>query len=308
LPVLFQNTDVDRLPAAVKALTFVETDGSLPGAVAAEAARIARDFSNQRLKRLAMVLSIIVAIGGVTLFVMKGRTEGEIIGRDGAPAVLIPGGKFIMGDDEDSPRREIFLDAFYMDKYEVTVARYASFFQATGNLRAPDEWETVDLQNGGEFPVVGIHWRDASSYCQWAGKRLPTEAEWEMAARGADERKYPWGNDAPTAEHARFGKPYENPVYKDGVAQVGKFSKGASPFGIYDLSGNVWEWVADWYAEGFPRAEVRNPKGPSAGAGKVMRGGGWYDPRERLTTAKRMFARPDHRADDVGFRCARDAK
>jgi formylglycine-generating enzyme required for sulfatase activity len=236
------------------------------------------------------------------------RDKAERVGTDGAPAVLIPAGAFIMGDDENSPRREIFLDAFYLDKYEVTVARYAKFLKATGNVRPPDEWETADVQSGAELPVVGIDWRDAESYCRWAGKRLPTEAEWEKAARGTDERKYPWGNDAPTAEHARFGKPYENPVYRDGVAQVGKHSKGMSPAGIYDLAGNVWEWVADWYAESFPRADVRNPKGPNAGSGKVMRGGGWYDPPERLTTTKRMYASPDQRDDSVGFRCASDLK
>jgi formylglycine-generating enzyme required for sulfatase activity len=128
------------------------------------------------------------------------------------------------------------------------------------------------------------------------------------AARGTDARIYPWGNDAPTPELARFAKSYKNPVYKDGVAPVGRHGKGASPYGVYDMAGNVSEWVADWFSDSFPRGAVRNPKGPDSGAGKVLRGGGWFDPPERITTTKRFHANPGYRAEDVGFRCANDTK
>jgi formylglycine-generating enzyme required for sulfatase activity len=222
--------------------------------------------------------------------------------------VLIPAARFSMGNDEDSPRRDIYLDAFYLDTYEVTVARYAQFLAATGNVRLPDEWPGDSTLQVNDCPVVGVDWQDANSYCRWAGKRLPTEAEWERAARGSDGRKYPWGNDVPSAGQARFGQPSQNEVYRDGVAQVGTHATDQSPFGVYDLAGNVSEWVADWYADSFPRAEVRNPPGPETGTAKVLRGGGWYDPSDRITTTKRWYARPEHRSDAIGFRCARDAK
>jgi formylglycine-generating enzyme required for sulfatase activity len=308
LPVVLREPAMDQIPASIKNVTFHRPAGNLAASVAAEVHRIAADFMRKRLKRLAAALLIVIAVAGGFFYLHEARNKGELIGKDGAPAVLIPAGSFVMGDDENSPRRDIYLDAFYMDKYEVTVSRYAKFLKSTGNVGAPEEWETVDLQNGAELPVVGVDWHDADSYCRWAGKRLPTESEWEKAARGSDERKYPWGNDVPTPEHAIFGKPYQNPVYKDGVAAVGRHSKGTSPFGIHDLSGNVSEWVADWFAEGFSRADVRNPKGAEKGTVKAIRGGGWYDPPERLIIAKRWYANPDQRSDDLGFRCASDVK
>ena len=213
-----------------------------------------------------------------------------------------------MGDDEQSPRREIFLEAFYVDKFEVTLARYAAFLKVTGNVRAPEDWPEGDIARIGNLPVVGVDWHDADAYCRWAGKRLPTDAEWERAARGGDERKYPWGNEEPTADRARFGIPYERPAYQDGVAAVGTHAKGASSFGVEDLAGNVSEWVNDWWAESFRLSERRYAKGPETGTDKVIRGGGWFDPAERITVTRRMYAKPDNRADDIGFRCAADAQ
>jgi formylglycine-generating enzyme required for sulfatase activity len=250
---------------------------------------------------------VVVVAGGI-FYGLRGRDRTVRIGKDGAPAVLIPAGAFVAGDDENSPRRELFVDAFYLDRYEVTVGRYARFLEATGNVRPPEEWETADLKNGADLPVVGVDWQDADGYCRWAGRRLPTDAEWERAARGADERKYPWGDDSPTSEHARFAQKYKNTVYQDGVARVGSHLKGASPFGVQDLAGNAWEWTADWFSESFPRADRRNPKGPANGSGKVLRGGGWYDQADRLVSSKRMQANPDQRDISIGFRCANDAK
>jgi len=307
LPVMLRQTEIATLPVVLRSITFYRPDGDLAAGVAAEVHRIAREQKRKRLKPLTVALTAAVLVAAVVyaLYFHKGN---EFAGKDGAPAVLIPAGSFVMGDDENSPRREIFVDAFYMDKFEVTVARYAKFLEATGNVKAPEEWENLDVRAGGDFPVVGVDWQDADSYCRWAGKRLPSEAEWEKAARGTDERKYPWGNDPPSAARARFAQPYQNPVYKNGVAAVGSHAQGASPFGVFDLSGNASEWVADWYSESFPRGDVRNPKGPATGTGKVIRGGGWYDPAERITATRRIYASPTHRADDIGFRCATDAK
>ena len=308
LPVALGKLAVGQLPAALKAVTFLETDGNLPAAVALAVHRIATDWRRRRLKRIAAAVTGIVVVCAALYYAINRQSKNQLVGKDGAPAVLIPAGAFIWGDNENSPRRELFVDSFYLDKHEVTVARYADFLKATGNVRPPEEWQTVDLKTHAALPVVGVDWQDASSYCQWAGRRLPTDAEWERAARGLDERKYPWGNEPPSAKHARFAMNYQNSVYQDGVAPVGTHPKGASPFGIDDLSGNVWEWVADWFTESFSRTDRRNPKGPASGTDKVLRGGGWYDPPGRLTGTKRMHAPPGHRDDSVGFRCASDVK
>ncbi|HWH80120.1 MAG TPA: SUMF1/EgtB/PvdO family nonheme iron enzyme, partial [Candidatus Binatus sp.] len=262
LPVALGILDVGQLPPVLKAMTFLESDGNLPAAVAAEVHRIARGIRRKRLKYIVAALALAVVSLGAVLYAKRGQSKTEIVGKDGAPAILIPGGTFVMGDDEESPRREIFVGSFYLDKYEITVARYAGYLQATGNVGKPAEWPGDHVERVSEMPVVGVDWQDARAYCQWAGRRLPTEAEWEKAARGNDQRKFPWGNDAPTDERARFLKRYQNSVYKDGVAPVGSHPKGVSPFGIHDLSGNVWEWVADWFSESFAANDVRNPKGP----------------------------------------------
>jgi Sulfatase-modifying factor enzyme 1 len=173
-------------------------------------------------------LSSVTAVAVGFFFLRQTWNKGDLFGRDDAPAVLIPAASSIMGDDEDSPRRNIYLNAFYMDMYEVTVSRYAKFLTATGTVRPPEAWPGENNAQFGDLPVVGVDWWDANSYCRWADRRLPTEAEWERAARGSNGRKYPWGNDAPSADQARFGRSYQDEVYKDGVAQVGTHTKDQS--------------------------------------------------------------------------------
>jgi formylglycine-generating enzyme required for sulfatase activity len=228
-------------------------------------------------------------------------------GIDGAPAVVIPAGKFPMGDDEESALRDVYLDGFYIDKFEVTVSRYARFLKTTGGLKPPDYWPEASLASAGEMPVVGIDWHDADAYCRWAGKRLPTETEWEKAARGADGRRFPWGNDEPTLARANFGKSSDSP-YEGALSPVGIHDAGNSPFGVADLAGNASEWVADWFSQSFVSGDTRNPKGPESGDGKVIKGGGWDDPPDRLTSTRRMYASPSTRSADVGFRCAIDLR
>jgi formylglycine-generating enzyme required for sulfatase activity len=193
-----------------------------------------------------------------------------------------------------------------IDTGSYTLARYATFLHVTGNVNLPEGWLHGDITALGALPVVGVDWFDADAYCRWAGKRLPTEAEWEKAARGSDGRTYPWGTEEPTRDHARFGAPYENAVYRDGVAPVGSYPKGVSPYGVYDLAGNVTEWVNDWYSDSFLFSERRNPKGSASGTAKVLRGGGWFDPATRSTATRRMHASPSTRTEDIGFRCAAD--
>ena len=305
LPVLLDRTDLKQVPNYLKSVTLLQTEGNLVAMVVDVVHRIDRARRRILLTRLAIagvVIAIVAAVVGV--YLSHRAPVIEATGKDGAPELRIAEGPFVMGDDENSPRREVYTDAFYIDKFEVTAGRYAKFLKATGSVRPPDEWDEVDLTRASEFPVVGVDWHDAQAYCQWAGKRLPTEAEWEKAARGTDGRLYPWGNDAPNAERANFANT-STETYGGGLARVGAHAAGSSPFGVQDMAGNASEWVADWHAESFARSDARNPQGPASGQAKVIRGGGRFDPADRIAATKRYFANPDQRLPDLGFRCAR---
>jgi formylglycine-generating enzyme required for sulfatase activity len=222
----------------------------------------------------------------------------EITGKDGAPMVLIPAGTFWMGSPDgegnknEHPRHQVYLDAFYMDKFEVTVARYAEFIRAK-NRAKPAFWDLVVSGKHGNLPVVGVEWWDAKTYCEWVGKRLPTEAEWEKAARGTEGRTYPWGNDQPTARHANFGKGYTTNAYDDRLAPVDSYEAGKSPNGLHHMAGNVWEWTADWYGkEYYGKSPARNPTGPSGGEYRVIRGGSWNDVPMNVRSAHRLRNTP----------------
>ncbi|MDE3019958.1 MAG: SUMF1/EgtB/PvdO family nonheme iron enzyme, partial [Nitrospirota bacterium] len=191
------------------------------------------------------------------------ETPHYTTGQDGAPMVLVPAGEFTMGSnevDDEQPIHQVHLDAFYMDTFEVTTSRYAAFLKAT-QLAPPRRWEEARLPRDADRPVIGVTWFMADNYCRWAGKRLPTEAEWEKAARGTDGRAYPWGNEEPTNDRGNFGKPRWTGY--DTLAPVGSFKSGNSPYGIADMAGNVWEWVADWYAaDYYASSPSKNPTGP----------------------------------------------
>ncbi len=165
----------------------------------------------------------------------------------------------------------------------------------------------MDSRKHGTLPVVGVDWHDAEAYCRWAGKRLPTEAEWEKAARGTDGRTYPWGNEQPTARLANFEKGYTLNPYDNALVPIDGSEASKSPYGLHHMAGNVWEWVADRHDENYyGKSPSRNPKGPSHGVYRVRRGGSWTNVPVLVRTASRIEASPTSRLDTYGFRCAQD--
>ena len=220
-------------------------------------------------------------------------------------------------DVDERPQRPVYLDPFEMDRYKVTYVQYRRFLLAT-RRRGPERWpqryeaflpDRDPDWHGAEFPaaealypVVGVSWQDASAYCASVGKRLPTEAEWEKAARGSDGRSYPWGHtwDAGKANAAPAGIGCTQPV--------GTYPHGASSYGLLDMTGNAWEWVADPYdRQYYAYAPGANPPGPGSGTGeRILRGRAWDSPPDHVQasyrSATRCFA-PNFRA---GFRCARN--
>jgi formylglycine-generating enzyme required for sulfatase activity len=231
---------------------------------------------------------------------------------DDVVSVLVPSGAFVMGsnndDDDEKPERRVMVDSFYMDKFEVTTARYAQFLKAT-HRNPPSNWGEATPTDR-DRPVVGVDFHDAVAFCEWAGKRLPTEAEWEKAARGSDGRRFPWGNSTPSRALANFG-----PATWKGyitLSEVGAFSEGQSIYGIFDLAGNVYEWVSDWYDERFYKnAPTKNPVGPKdppLGGYKVYRGGSWHQGPEKLRSSDRGYNYLGNRLSYVGFRCAKSAQ
>ena len=226
------------------------------------------------------------------------------------PMVEIPAGEFVMGFDgtqaleDERPAHRVWLDTYLMDRYEVTTAHYAAFLTA-GNHAPPWLWNLVDLAQHGDRPVIGVDWTDAEAYCRWKGKRLPTEAEWEKAARGIDGRLYPWGSHLPTEQLANYalGARFS---YSQVLMPVPSYDQGKSPYGMYQMAGNVWEWVSDWYsASYYERSPDRNPTGAESGQFKVVRGGSWSDLPKYLLTYGRFKLLPQTQNSYTGFRCAK---
>jgi formylglycine-generating enzyme required for sulfatase activity len=237
--------------------------------------------------------------------------------------VFIPAGEFIMGnddgDDDEKPERTVYLDAFCMDKYEVTNTQYQECVDAGAcnppeRTSSPSHLSYYDNPEFADYPVIWVSWDDAQAYCKWRGKRLPTEAEWEKAARGTDERLWPWGNSEPDESKLNlcdvncvydWKEPHIDDGYAD-TAPVGSFEAGISPYGVYNMGGNVREWTADWYLPDYYRnAPKRNPRGPSSGEGMVLRGGSWRSNISVTRSTYRLWYDPTVKDEYVGFRCAR---
>ena len=231
---------------------------------------------------------------------------------DNADLVCVPAGEFLMGStdsdkdaqDNEKPQHKVDLDAFWIDRTEVTNAQYEKCVQA-GQCTA-SSYASDSKYNGDTQPVVGVTWNDATTYCEWAGRRLPTEAQWEKAARGTDGRLYPWGNQMATCDYAVVAVTYDSETGcgKKTTWPVGSKPKGASPYGALDMAGNVWEWVEDQYdAEYYANSPSKNPTGPSSGPDRLLRGFGWYYDTGGVRAAYRGYAYPDTRLDYFWFRC-----
>ena len=213
--------------------------------------------------------------------------------------VEIPAGEFAMGTNEfgrdEGPEHVVFVVDFWIDRFEVTNVEYRLFVAITGH--DPSAFADSIGFNAARQPVVGVDWFDARDFCAWAGKRLCSEAEWEKAARGDDGRIYPWGNVTPDPTKLNFNGHLGKP------ATVGSFPEGESPFGVADLSGNVWEWVADWYRVDYYRnSPQQNPKGPESGGLRVMRGGSWVNGAPAVRVQERGRLKAKWQGDAIGFR------
>ena len=222
---------------------------------------------------------------------------------------FVPSGKFWMGSYEgvgrsdEHPRHQVYLDAFVIDQFEVTVVHYAEFVGATG-VAQPEEWDDTTISTYPRKPVVGVSWDEAQTYCQWKGKRLPTEAEWEKAAGGPDGQLFPWGDEAPHAEVVNRTVSYTDDLYREQLDVVGTYEDGKSPYGLYDMAGNADEWVADWYdANYYQKLIDNNPTGPERGTKKVVRSGSSLLKSRYLRSAKRSGVLPAEHLY-TGFRCA----
>ena len=242
---------------------------------------------------------------------VKPATQVRVSEVDGMTMLYIPAGEFTMGSDEYTPKaapaHRVYLDAYWIDQTEVTNEMYARCVEA-GVCARPIQSDDVnpyyDNAEYVNYPVVYVHWSSAAGYCEWADRRLPTEAEWEKAARGPEGNAYPWGNEEPGSRLLN---------YEDNIGEplpVDRYPLGASPYGALNMAGNVREWVQDWFSPTYYQRWkfYTNPPGPSGGSLKSLRGGGFRDAAQQVFTYNRFAHAPASPGIDRGFRCAMDAE
>lgn len=267
--------------------------------------------------------------------------------KDGMEQVLIPEGQFQMGSASEGalpdvkPQHAVFLDAYWMDRTEVTNQQFMTFVEATDYRTTAEEYgqswvfelgdwreaegvnwrhprgKNTGLEGRGNHPVVHVSWQDARSYCEWAGRRLPTEAEWEKAAGGTELIRYPWGDESADGKRGNFADralaaKWSNMEIDDGYARTApaaSFQAGASPYGVLDMAGNVYEWVGDWYQwDYYTRSPYRNPTGPESGKHRSVRGASWVSKASNYAVYSRVSLPPQYTIQDTGFRCAQPAE
>lgn len=268
-------------------------------------------------------ISVLVLFIGLFVFFTlesKGQIQDDKL-------ILIPAGSFTMGSDnratDEKPAHTVYVDAFYIGKYEVTNEEYYKFWRSlqTNNpsnpeivsLHTPENFTHLKhignwLERATKFPnhpVVGVSWHDANAYAKWKGMRLPTEAEWEKAARGYTDRTWPWGNAL--EDYANTAS--NDDGYPNRIAPIGSYNKGKSFYGVMDMAGNVWEWTSDWYSDVYYfHSPKQNPNGPTTGSWRVIRGGSWIDTIVRCSTTFRFHQYPSLKNSFIGFRLVKSAE
>jgi formylglycine-generating enzyme required for sulfatase activity len=251
---------------------------------------------------------IITPINAMTLAALP----AEIVDDNGVTMHLIPAGEFTMGSEsgatDEKPVHQVYLNAFYMDIYEVTNAAYNSCVDAgyctlPKNISSDTRSDYYNTAVYNDFPVINVDWNQAKAYCEWRSANLPTEAQWEKAARGTEIRVYPWGDNI-SCSYANHYEAFTECDSNADTTRVGSYEDGKSQYGIYDLAGNVWEWTADWYlGTYYQNSSSSNPQGPETGQYRVLRGGSWRNGSDDIRSTRRFSAATDNFGEVFGFRC-----
>jgi formylglycine-generating enzyme required for sulfatase activity len=286
---------------------------------------ITKRFTHRKwgISALLILILLLISAFGYSSTPKYAHEPPETIEDDfGVSMALVPAGSFEMGsaegEEDEQPVHTVWLDDFFIDQFEITNAQYAECLDAGACQPTTDTtafassysrriyYGSTEYAN---YPVIYATWYEAQEYCEWRGARLPTEAEWEKAARGGLEgKKYPWGDEAPVCKAgAENGAKFDDDDACDDTdtAPVGTY--GPNGFGLYDMAGNVWEWVSDWYSEDYYSiSPEENPTGPEEGQYPVVRGGAWGNYAERLTVTYRRINDQNSGSLSIGFRCARD--